>query len=257
MKKVVLWILGISSICLGIGLLIISYNGGFEIQKKNIDISKTSSIQNIEAINITSSSANIFVTPTDGSDISIRYFGEARSNGKNDPTVTTNEVGSDLNITSGMPDTAAMYTTLGGFKLEIKIPTAYSKNIKVKSDTGDIEIDSLILKKIEVSATSGSTNLTNCKGEEQINTNSGDVKIVDSVLENNKTIVSGSGDINLFLPQNSSLSFIYNTETGIISDLFGLIMQQNDGKHMVGKANDGKYNVSVKTTSGNLNINKL
>jgi len=257
MKKVVLWILGVSSICLGIGLLIISYSGGFEFQKKNIDISKTSSIQNIEAINITSSSANIFVKPTDESNISIRYFGEARSNGKNDPTVTINEVGSDLNITSGMPDTAAMYTTLEGFKLEIKIPTTYSKNIKVKSDTGDIEMDSLILKKIEVSVTSGDINLTNCKGEEQIDSKSGDVKIVDSVLESNKTITSSSGDVSLFLSQNSSLGFIFDTETGIISDLFGVTMQQNDGKHMIGRANDGKYNISVKTTSGNLNINKL
>jgi len=255
MKKIVLWILGISLVCLGIGFAIISYEGGFRVKQKNIDISKTASIDDVETINITTSSADVIISPSNNNEILLRYFGEMKSNNKNEPEVKINKVGSDLDITSGMPE-SSLYTILTGFKLEIKIPTSYSKNITIKSDSGNLEADSLILEEITGSTTRGNIDLTNCKSKENVNTDSGNIKIVDSLLENNREIKTSSGDVNLFLPKDSSFGLTFNTDSGVISDLFGLSIRQNTGKNITAAAGDNKYNISVKTTSGNLNINK-
>jgi hypothetical protein len=58
------------------------------------------------------------------------------------------------------------------------------------------------------------------------------------------------------MPADSSFSFIYNTNSGELTNLLPSVLQQNDEEHVVGTVGDGKYNVSIKASSGNLNINK-
>ena len=259
LKQFTLWTLGISilSLCLGFGIT--AYQGSFSLKERTVDLSKTASIDDVDLIKVQSSSADIIITPTDEQQVSIRYYGTMRSNEKEDPSVEINKVGKDLKIKSGMPMGFLWYSTAGfdDFKLEVKVPASYHKKLDVQTNFGDIDISSLTLEKMITSTGSrGSVTLDKCEGDQEVTAALGNITITDKNLSSNKTIKSTSGDIKLFLPEKSNFSYVFDTTSGNLTNIFTPASEQNDKEHFSGTVGSGQNNISVKTSSGNLNINK-
>lgn len=259
MKQFILWTFLVSILSLSFGLGITAYQGNFSLKERAIDLSKTASVEDVNLIKVQSSSADIIITPTDEQQISIRYYGTLRSNEKDNPNVEIEKVGKDLKIKSGMPLGFLWYYTAGfdDFKLEVKIPATYHKKLDVQTNFGDIDINSLTLEKVMASTGSkGSVTLDKCEGDQEVNATLGNVTIVDKNLSSHKTIKSTFGDVKLFLPEKSSFSYVFDTNSGNLTNIFTPSSVQNSTEHFSGTVGSGQYNITVKTNSGNLNINK-
>ncbi len=151
-----------------------------------------------------------------------------------------------------MKDVVFGLTFFDNFLLEVKIPEKLWKEITVKSVSGDITMASLSVNKYNLETTSGNLDITECLGDQHIKTISGDIKVLDKVIQSNKYLSTTSGNISLFLPTDGNFSLAFNTVSGDISNSLNLPMLQNDKRHATVKAGDGKYTLSVDSVSGDL-----
>jgi len=259
LKKFIFWTLGISLASLIIGLVIMAYQGSYKIESRIIDQSKTAGVEGINNIKIQSSSADIIITPTAEKEITLRYYGTLRSSGKDDPKVEINKIGNDLKIKSGMNLGFIWYsaTNFEDFKLEVKLPASYQNKLEIVTNFGDIEVSSLKLADLTTSTGSkGKVTITDCQGDQEVNATLGEITITDTELNSNKTIKSTFSDVNLILPANGDFTFIYDTNSGNLTNLSSAQITQNSKEHILGTAGSGNHTITVKTSSGNLNLTK-
>ncbi len=252
MKKFIIWTSIITLICFAIGIVINLSSGNFRQEKKEINISKSESIDGVDYLDISSTSANIKLEKTDGKEMIVNYTGQLRTSQNEEPSVSIERKDSKLTIKSGMKDVMLGLTFFDNFLLEIKIPEKVWNEISVKSVSGDIAMSSLNANKYNIENTSGNLDFTDCLGDQHIKTVSGDIKVLDKVLQSNKYLSTTSGDISLFLPADGNFSLAFKTVSGDISNSLNLPMMQSDKRHATAKAGDGKYTISVDSVSGDL-----
>lgn len=104
---------------------------------------------------------------------------------------------------------------------------------------------------LAASTTSGDVALAGSLGETEVETTSGQVSLTLTAAPRELEVDTLSGDVELFLPENSGFTLDFDTVSGYLDCAFSLLHQKGD--YIAG---DGAMELSVETTSGSLRIGK-
>lgn len=252
MKKYILIILVVSVISLIIGLAITGGRGGFGLGRKDIDTTQSVDMNGINRIKVVSSSADISLSKAVSSEAKVHYSGYVKSDSDTAPQVSVEKKDGELVINSGLTKPDEGFTTYFDFKLEIELPEAEWQKITIESNWGDVSLSSLMAKEVGVETKSGNISLNNIVALQRLRSTLGNIKVVDSKLVANKEIFTTSGNVNIFLPPESSFSLNYITGSGKISNSTDGILSQSDPRHATVIRKGGQYQINVETTSGDL-----
>ncbi|WP_432662381.1 DUF4097 family beta strand repeat-containing protein [Wukongibacter baidiensis] len=298
MKKIVLWLFIIMIASFSISIILFrnagvdwndiadmddDYSNFEEISnvkgkfKKNINEEKSFDIQGIDDVNISTISADIRIIPEDRNDIRVHFYGAvASSNEIGSPKLIAEKQNNSLQIKIDHKKLISSGFYSSRIDLDIYVPNEYSKNIDVKTTSGDIDLgilnikdisaksvsgdinaDSLYSEKSSFKSTSGEITLRDFKGMIDAKTTSGDIDIDFNALENDVNIGSISGSIELGLPNNSGFYLESKSLSGDIECDFPISIE---GKHSERKVNGrvGQDNnrIVLSTTSGDIEISK-
>lgn len=186
----------------------------------------------VEEINIRSISQNVNIIPEDREDILVQLAGyttgrvpnlEARQNGSTIYIEVENKI--VINFGFSFSDT----------KLNIYVPNEYSKNLDVKTTSGNVTIDNLKLGSLNCKSTSGSIKIKDFAAvNSDIQTTSGDIKLMEF-----------GGDLN-------TKSTSGNLEVDCVGGLQAVNMSSTSGEI---KVDNFSGLMNARTTSGNIKIN--
>ena len=134
---------------------------------------------------------------------------------------------------------------------------ASAKNIKIKTDTGDIELENLSAENIDLSVSTGETSLENVRCKNLTSSGStGDIELENVIAEEKINITRSTGDIEL---ENCDAgSFDISADTG---DVTGSLLSE---KIFIASADTGKVRVpnthsggecKIHTNTGDIRIN--
>jgi lia operon protein LiaG len=171
-------------------------------------------------------------------------------------------------ITIGLINLANLY-------LDVYVPNNFSKDIKVstvsgnlnirklsienfnfKSISGHLNVDSLSAKNLILEASSGKANLKNVEGKINAATISGEITAELKSFNNDLSIKTVSGEVNLSLPDNSEFKFKLGSVSGKIVNEFGSKITFADSSNLEGSVGEGTFNITIKTISGSIKITK-
>lgn len=158
----------------------------------------------------------------------------------------------------------------------IVIKSVKAKTGKINASSGTITIDELegqfqissssgtinlshCIGSLNLSASSGKINASNLRGNLESSTSSGTAYIQYDKLDNiNTNITTSSGSVKLNIPEDSQFNIETKTSSGSINTDFPIVVKntikRNDLEGKVGE--NPNSNVAIKTSSGNIYINK-
>lgn len=174
-------------------------------------------------------------------------------------------------------------TTSGSIKLD----TAVAKDIKLSSVSGGISADTLSGAQ-DISTSSGSVKISSSNGSQFINTTSGSIKIEDfngvqqlnsssgsirangsghgsyastsgsirveyNSIDGDVEMTASSGSIGITVPHETGITLKASSSSGSLHTFFDDVVYRND-KNYTATYGSGEINVSMKTTSGSINI---
>lgn len=137
-----------------------------------------------------------------------------------------------------------------------------SGDSSIVSTSGNIDVGNLITSSSKFKSTSGEITITDSENINSIQTTSGNIEVNRYSPENNANFETTSGNIEIdgYSPRNNasfettSGEVTFNLKDGS-SVLVEFKSVSGDLKNSFGDILNGKYNIYVKTTSGNLRIN--
>ena len=129
-------------------------------------------------------------------------------------------------------------------------------SLSAQTTSGDVQAESLT-GTFQIHSTSGCVSILSGSSHGTAKTVSGDVDLCSSLLEGKLTISTTSGDVNLSLPPQASLTLDFSSTSGECSTFFDHALSYNKKcTSAQGAYNGGEHAVSVSTLSGNLQINQ-
>lgn len=160
-------------------------------------------------------------------------------------------VSGELSIVSIAADTDVS-TTSG----DVDISTCEG-NCNVSTVSGCVEINS-IAGEMDINTTSGDIIAEGILGGGDASTVSGDIRFLFTGLNKDVDISTTSGEVSVYLPENSALNFEGSTTSGDIQTFFDDSLSFNKkGNHASGVYGNGeKVNLGIGTTSGDIVIRK-
>ncbi len=127
---------------------------------------------------------------------------------------------------------------------------------RVSSTSGDVRVDGLS-GSIQVNTTSGEILVRGENGGGKLQSTSGDVLFSAEALTGDISVNTSSGEVILELPENASLDFEASTTSGDINTFFDEALSfSKKGNHAQGTVGSGDREISITTTSGDVNIRK-
>lgn len=211
------------------------------------------SLDGIAEINIALTNEDLHVESYSGEDLILNLTGNSL---ENIPSILFSEEEGKLNIRI---DRSTRETFPNDFRLYVKIPQNYGKDLKVVTLSGDSNIKELSLSGFIFESASGDASFDNLKSNyanfkslsgdldfdnssiDSIKTTSGDIH-VEGFYPKELNILSISGDVSLDLEEDSSITLDFSSLSGDLdNDLEGSIYS-------------GENKVYVKTTSGDLSV---
>ncbi len=111
----------------------------------------------------------------------------------------------------------------------------------METTSGDINAMNIVSSNSEYKSTSGEITLTDSGEINSIKTTSGNIEVDGYLPKNDADFESTSGDISLYLKNSSSVRVEFHSISGDLKNSFGDILE-------------GKYDINVRTTSGNLKV---
>lgn len=138
---------------------------------------------------------------------------------------------------------------------DLELTDVEAESVRTKTTSGDVKIKGVRLDRIKASQISGNFEMKGISQYLDLNSVSGEIEIdLDEMAEEvqRETV---SGDIELSIPENNGFELTYNTVSGDIKsdfDLSGGINTKNN-KYIY---NNGGSQMSIRTTSGDLEVNK-
>lgn len=133
------------------------------------------------------------------------------------------------------------HNAVKGVKVKVRIPRSYGRSLEFKAVSGNIQITGLSFKSVDVKTVSGDLDVDGAVIDKvDVKTVSGEVSL--SLTKNaDIEVVSISGDVKLTLKEAYDTRFELKSVSGDV--------ENSHGSHK-----SGKYTVSVKTTSGDIDI---
>ncbi len=184
------------------------------------------------------------------------------------------------------------YSNYSDLKLDIYIPKEYSGKFEMNTSSGDITGEKMNVKSINIATSSGNINLKNInsdtvtletssgdgniksvnagnikfksssgdmtiedmKGILNAATSSGEISVGYKELNGDIAVVSSSGDVKVYLPNNSKFNLNAVGASGEIECNFPLSVVSKGEHRLVGKMGEGNNNIDITTSSGDISI---
>jgi len=182
----------------------------------------------------------------------------------------------NLTLTSSSADLTAEGLTTANLDVKtssgkIKIAGTVTESARLKSSSGKIDFTTENCKTVIINSSSGKVDLSaesaetvtvsTSSGEASVNvqlvsgltahTSSGRISLTATTIASFADIDSSSGSVNLNLPHDFGMTLNYVTSSG---KLYSELPLKTEGNARI--AGDGKSRISVRTSSGNLYVNK-
>jgi DUF4097 and DUF4098 domain-containing protein YvlB len=133
----------------------------------------------------------------------------------------------------------------------------FSGRLKVNTGTGGLHVRANQMKEgmIELETGAGNVEITDLRGGLRLHTGTGSIK-VSGAPSSDWTIENGTGSIDIGMAQKAAFNLRADSGTGNVSIAHPLMtVSAQSGRHIEGKANGGGPLVTLKTGTGNININ--
>ena len=213
---------------------------------------------NIKSINIDAISDDVTVEPNDSDNIEISYYDSHISQYKitdNDSTLTIKEQDDNIlklnfnfiikrkNLIIKVPKKLIPELELSNTVGNVKLSDLNLTNAKITSNVGNIKLEKLNITNLSIENTAGNTvvaNINSEDGEFNINSESGNINLINLNNFNTTNIKNTTGDI--ILNDSSSTKFNIDSSTGNIN---------------INKLNNSVESISCKISTGNINAKNI
>jgi len=144
-----------------------------------------------------------------------------------------------------------------------------SGNIKLNNIKGNAEVKTIsgkvnarqIKGDIKASSVSGNLIFRDCEGMfSSLHSTSGDIEAELVTLDedaSNMSLATVSGDINLYLPDDTSFDLNIKTVSGEIDTKFKVLIESVKKNQLVGEVGAGGFDIELRTVSGDISLGKL
>ncbi len=226
------------------------------------------SASGINVININDPAGSVEITAWNGSQILVSYVSTSNIFSPVVPTVNASDGAININarpeyllfgysiyVSVKVPSSMAPYihTNLGAGNIIVQMP--YSKSVYLVTSAGNIDANISDMSQATLETTTGNIALWSVKTDNiYASTVTGDVSAnLNGPLIGSYVFRATTGNINVLIPANSSVSFYIATTTGSIGVSgipYNMISNQN--QLIKGVAGSGMASLSETTTSGNV-----
>lgn len=251
----------------GVGTVTKELNGS----EQNVNIEKVFDAAGINCINVDTSSTDVNFIPEDRRDIKVHLNGYSSSS---EPELTVKQNGDRLDVyTRNNNRVISIGFNITNLKLDIYIPEDYSKDIKIRTSSGEVNIERLNIENFTYDASSGdltgeefaprSSRIETSSGEVrfrgfggdlELKTSSGDAEIEYSSKSANTNITTSSGNITLTgftgdlhsRAQSGDIKVDYTDFNNSIN------MKSSSGEIEISLPTDSQFGIKVDTSSGDI-----
>lgn len=236
------------------GFSSINFNSENTKNSIKVDQEKVEALQGIDSISIEDVSEDIKLIPVDTNDVKAHFYGSYSSaNPDAKPELIVERSGSTLKIKAQVKPNKMVINFRSNLALDVYIPKEFSGNLQVKSISGEITADELILESFVCNTTSGNLTAERIDAKKaRLDTTSGEMKINGNY--DNFSFNSTSGNLN---------SDNFTSKTSIIDTTSGEAELSGNPGDVTAKAVSGNLtfeytafsnNIEAGTTSGEVTI---
>ncbi|TCO70178.1 DUF4097 family beta strand repeat-containing protein [Marinisporobacter balticus] len=280
-------------------LFIQSGDNIINIERKDIDLTKNVKLDDIKKIHIDMTITDVQLISEDRKDVKIHFYGEITRKTpqlnvekKNKELLIHREDEKAFSI-----EIKNFFKKPSVLKLDVYIPKDYAKNMEIETVSGDIDLsdvqiengkfstvsgeiegNTIIVKKgsldttsgnvhidrfegsLDWNTTSGNIDIDNFIGKLDVDTTSGDLSVKVKKLDDNISVSSISGDVQIKLPESAQFRLESKTVSGSIQCAFPLTIEGEINKdYVVGntvEANEIQSIIKIETISGDIELSK-
>lgn len=238
-------------------------------------------LDSFNKINVDFSSADVIVQTTD--EPNLRVVQKASSKLKEEQKFTISKENNTVTIKRNTSEMIFNIFNFGNFgeKIEVYIPKTYTKdldirsasgdvvfnsdielnnincftssgdfygknnisanNIILKSSSGDISIGDLISKSYKVDISSGDIKINSLSGSGEVEAASGDITISYKDINEYSNVSAQSGNVKLLIPKELSFQFTGKCSSGDINSNFDLNYKSKRGNEAAAQVGSGPY----------------
>ncbi len=190
------------------------------------------SIEGIETIVIDYRSTNVFIQPTDDDELKTALL--LHDNG---PSFALKKGNGKINIRTKSNITRLFSTQKPS--LTISIPKNYTGEVVLKGSSGNVTGEDVQIEKLNISGSSGNVDLT------------------FNEFMTHTSISLSSGNVAITVREQPDVSIDFKSKSGNQSIDFVLDEQGQTKQRTTGTIGKGTYPLQIKTTSGNVRLEKL
>jgi len=207
---------------LALGLFAVATSGcGIYTSGKDVNKHESIDSKGIQELNIKADQGDINIQKSNDDKIDISLTGQATKNP--DKILTTSVEGSALNIRVNSEITAGINLVKNDYKLVVRVPEKTYDQIKLKNSFGNIDLNDIESKNLEVVTVNGDVtangfkgeqymfkswlgkvDLSNMSGQGKVDQSNGAVNILLSDLTKNLEVDSSLGAVDIKVPSNSN-----------------------------------------------------
>jgi lia operon protein LiaG len=280
MKKFIIVLAVIMAASFLIAFAILYMTGGITAVTVNSTQIKSQEFFNADEVNqivIDVVNTDVKVIAVADKKVGVDFYGSITTNltaGK--PEMETDLKNGVLTISITYPRTITIgLINLSNLYLDVYVPDNYSKDIKVSTVSGNLNIgklsisnfnfksisgylvaESLSAKNLIIETTSGKVNLNGVEGKINADTISGEIAAVLESSGDDMSVKTVSGEVNISLPESSEFKFKLGSVSGKIVNEFGSKITFMDRNNLEGSVGEGTFNLTAKTISGSIKITK-
>jgi lia operon protein LiaG len=293
LKKFIIWLSVAMVASFAIAAIIMVFTGNFTLNTEEINDSKSFNIEEINEIVIDLTSADINIIPTKEGELIVHLYGKISTNIRKDvPELIAYKTGDKLYIETHNPNEILIGINIRQIDLDVYVPEkdlaslnieASSSDIsingikaadlKIKNTSGDIRVEELVSEKIWIDSTSGDIALIEYIGNIDIENTSGRISLLDGETNEDIYIVSisgdvlieqeqasdmnikiTSGDLKIKLSESAKFNLDARTSSGDINISFPISISSSGRKDLEGKVGESDEIITVKTSSGDIDI---
>lgn len=279
-RKLVLWLTGIMIVSLSISGVLFVTTGGVSFKENNsrfhkvLDQEKTFDMEGLEEINFNITSTDVNFIPIDGDELKVHFYGKLNSfTAYSKEIFAIKRTGNTLNIAISLGGIGIINFNSG---LDVYIPKSYNKNIDFKSSSSDVSINDLKINNFNYKNTSGDLKMDSFRvndskftttsgqiigkefsGDLVFDSVSGDMSIDYEDYNNDIEIETTSGDVEIGFSNDPEFYLKIKTSSGNITNQIPITMTGKTKKnYLEGNAGNSENRISIKTTSGDVELKK-
>lgn len=240
--------------------------------EQNISIEKVFDTGGINCISVDTSSTDVHFITEDRSDIRVHLTGYVSSG---EPELTAVKSGETLDVYTRNNNNRIMIFgfNISDLKLNIYLPKDYSKELKIRTSSGNVKLGKLnvesltydassgdltgedfVSKSSRIESQSGKVRLNGFGGDLELKTSSGDASIEYALGSTNTNITTSSGNIELSgftgdlnsRTQSGDVKVNYNVFNNIVN------MKSSSGEIEITLPADSQFGIKVNTSSGDI-----